>query len=105
VQELKKLQRHGMSIQAISDLTGLGPQDDSQVYEGGGGAGVWPTCSAARLVAVRRFETPACPNAPVHLRLLGDPISPSLPLLPHFPKQCDRTPPVSGVDCWRKHRP
>src|SRR5215471_6834966 len=26
----------------------LGPQDDSQVYEGGGdGAGVWPTCSAA----------------------------------------------------------
>ena len=33
VQELKELQRQGMSIQAISELDGLGPQDDSQVYD------------------------------------------------------------------------
>jgi hypothetical protein len=36
VQELKELQRQGMSIQAISELTGWDRKTDSQVYDGGG---------------------------------------------------------------------
>jgi len=148
VQELKELQRQGMSIQAISELTGWDRKTIRKYMKAAGvvpeygpraaqpskldafkpyleerlRAGVWnarvlwrelrernftgsytiltdwlrPQRSTARLVAVRRFETPACPKPPVHLRLLGDPISPSLLLLPHFPKQCDRTRPVSA---------
>ena len=132
VQELKELQRQGMSIQAISELTGwdrktirkymkavgvvpeYGPRAaqpnkldafkpylEERLRAGVRNARVllrernftgsytiltdWlrPQRSTARLVAVLRFETPACPKPPVHLRLLGDPISPSLLLLPH----------------------
>ena len=47
VQEIKELQRQGMSIQAISQLTGWDRKTISKYLSGGGGAGVWAARSTA----------------------------------------------------------
>ncbi len=138
VQELKELQRQGMSIQAISELTGWDRKTIRKYMKAAGvvpeygpraaqpskldafkpyleerlRAGVWnarvlwrelrernftgsytiltdwlrPQRSAARLVAVRRFETPACPNAPSALAPAWRPNLAELTSSPTFPQ-------------------